>query len=472
MPETVQNPRIVGSSRERRVHPRVEVKSKVFADLGNGTFGAISNISDSGLTMRTAGPLPSEQIPNMCFRLTPVGKLIRLSAQVVWATVSTPVAGLQFRSMSAPDRAELTTWIQSELAHEGLDRANAYSAVQSAQEVEPTAQTAPPNQHDGQATLDRFTIPFAANQGSAVLGSAETTAELIANSGAPADVIQFPVPGFSADGDEKQSEPQSAELDRLKQLIVERTLEQKVGRKELQWAIAAVLSLLLVIIEIGLWQRVTRGALPTLGGPSTASDAIPVETGETATGPFQLKLVDRQNHQYVLHADGAPALDRTIASQTSDPASEKNSAEGAVPLARSGGNSRQSETSSGPGPFPASSLPFRCRGTAGNAITQSATVEGATTGSLDGMPVYTIEPTYPITDAQSCVEGTVRLHATIDRSGIVRNLKPVSGPPSLFNSAMNAARYWRFEPVLQDGQPTDAERDINVVFRNIVAETH
>jgi len=74
-------------------------------------------------------------------------------------------------------------------------------------------------------------------------------------------------------------------------------------------------------------------------------------------------------------------------------------------------------------------------------------------------------------DAQSCVDGTVRLRATIDRNEVVRNLHPVSGPATLFEAAMNAARYWRFRPAVSNGQTIEADRDIQVVFRNMLADT-
>jgi TonB family protein len=69
------------------------------------------------------------------------------------------------------------------------------------------------------------------------------------------------------------------------------------------------------------------------------------------------------------------------------------------------------------------------------------------------------------------VDGTVRLHATIDRNGAVRNLQPVSGPATLFEAAISAARYWRFRPIVSQGKAIEADRDIQVVFRNMLAGT-
>jgi protein TonB len=85
-------------------------------------------------------------------------------------------------------------------------------------------------------------------------------------------------------------------------------------------------------------------------------------------------------------------------------------------------------------------------------------------------PVLAVGPTYPIVDAQSCVDGTVRLRATIDRYGVVRSLEPVSGPTTLFGAAMSAVRNWRFRPAVRQGKAVEADRDVQVVFRNMLTD--
>ena len=76
-----------------------------------------------------------------------------------------------------------------------------------------------------------------------------------------------------------------------------------------------------------------------------------------------------------------------------------------------------------------------------------------------------IEPAYPEDAKQQGIQGTVKLHAVIDRNGSVQSLQPVNGPPVLVAAAVNAVRQWRFSETLLAGRSVETEEDINVVFR-------
>jgi TonB family protein len=76
-----------------------------------------------------------------------------------------------------------------------------------------------------------------------------------------------------------------------------------------------------------------------------------------------------------------------------------------------------------------------------------------------------VEPVYPEDAKQQGIQGTVKLHAIIDRHGSVENLQSVNGPPVLVAAAMNAVRQWRFSETLLAGQSVETEEDIDVVFR-------
>jgi protein TonB len=76
-----------------------------------------------------------------------------------------------------------------------------------------------------------------------------------------------------------------------------------------------------------------------------------------------------------------------------------------------------------------------------------------------------VEPVYPEDAKQQGVQGTVKLHAVIDRHGSVENLQSVNGPPLLVAAAMNAVRQWRFSETLLAGQTVETEEDIDVIFR-------
>ncbi len=60
--------------------------------------------------------------------------------------------------------------------------------------------------------------------------------------------------------------------------------------------------------------------------------------------------------------------------------------------------------------------------------------------------------------------GTVVLDAVIASDGSVVSLKRMTGPESLAPAAIEAARWWRFEPYRVDGQPVDVETQLSVQF--------
>ena len=98
------------------------------------------------------------------------------------------------------------------------------------------------------------------------------------------------------------------------------------------------------------------------------------------------------------------------------------------------------------------------------------TVQAAKTGPVAisslvlGSPIYRTTPEYsPIAKATG-THGTVVLQAVISKSGTIENLRVVSGPPMLQQSALDAVRQWRYRPYLLNGEPIEVETTINVVF--------
>jgi TonB family protein len=76
-----------------------------------------------------------------------------------------------------------------------------------------------------------------------------------------------------------------------------------------------------------------------------------------------------------------------------------------------------------------------------------------------------VEPVYPTLARQAHIQGDVRLQATISKTGAIENLRAVSGHPILIQAAMDAVRQWKYKPFLLNGEPTEAESEVIVVFR-------
>jgi periplasmic protein TonB len=83
---------------------------------------------------------------------------------------------------------------------------------------------------------------------------------------------------------------------------------------------------------------------------------------------------------------------------------------------------------------------------------------------IEGLLVSRSTPIYPPIAVAARVSGTVVLAATISKSGAIENLRVLSGPAMLRNSAMDAVQNWRYRPYLLNNQPVEVETTINVVF--------
>jgi protein TonB len=76
--------------------------------------------------------------------------------------------------------------------------------------------------------------------------------------------------------------------------------------------------------------------------------------------------------------------------------------------------------------------------------------------------VHKVNPRYPAKAQGAGVKGVVILEARIDKSGTIANLKVHSGHPLLDDAAMDAVRYWRYEPVFFNEEPIEVITTIAV----------
>ena len=74
------------------------------------------------------------------------------------------------------------------------------------------------------------------------------------------------------------------------------------------------------------------------------------------------------------------------------------------------------------------------------------------------------DPEYPEEAKKAKIQGTVVLGAVIDKDGIVRELRVVSGPKELRISSLDAVRQWTYKPYLLNGNPIEVETSINVTY--------
>ena len=79
--------------------------------------------------------------------------------------------------------------------------------------------------------------------------------------------------------------------------------------------------------------------------------------------------------------------------------------------------------------------------------------------------VHKFLPEYPQAAKQAGVEGTVMLEAIVGPQGNVERLNVISGPDDLSQAAMDAVRWWRYEPYEVNGKAVAVETTVELDFR-------
>jgi protein TonB len=78
------------------------------------------------------------------------------------------------------------------------------------------------------------------------------------------------------------------------------------------------------------------------------------------------------------------------------------------------------------------------------------------------LPLQT--PEYPPFYRGPRIPGVVRLDAVISKDGKVQTLKAISGNPVLVKVAMDAAKNWRYQPTLLNGEAVEVATEIDINF--------
>lgn len=79
-------------------------------------------------------------------------------------------------------------------------------------------------------------------------------------------------------------------------------------------------------------------------------------------------------------------------------------------------------------------------------------------------PETKVTPVYPMEAKKNRVTGKVVLDAIIAKDGSVANLRVVSGPSALQQSALDAVRQWHYKPYLVSGDPVEVDTTVQVLY--------
>jgi len=232
---------------------------------------------------------------------------------------------------------------------------------------------------------------------------------------------------------------------------------------------------------IGLWRN--SDTTPSTGA-QTQGSAPATPSAQTLPKPLQIEIIDSSNQRWVIPASAGAVRSGANAAGIANSGMSHDSSENIA--APSFGSSQTpehqgaEEVSAVPGEKGTAplllSLPERSVSASGSVAISSqrsfaVPAESSQAASHPeknlqvGQLVNLVDPVYPPDAEQKHIEGTVRLHATIGVDGSIKDLQPLSGPPSLLPAALSAVREWRYNPTLLNGQPIETQEDISLVFR-------
>lgn len=99
------------------------------------------------------------------------------------------------------------------------------------------------------------------------------------------------------------------------------------------------------------------------------------------------------------------------------------------------------------------------------AATGEEVVAKVSPAEMEHLLTHKVDPIYPEAAKETKAQGMVVLDAVIGPDGTVRDLRPVSGPDVLESAALDAVRWWRFEPYRLNGKPVEVETTVAVEFQ-------
>jgi TonB family protein len=87
------------------------------------------------------------------------------------------------------------------------------------------------------------------------------------------------------------------------------------------------------------------------------------------------------------------------------------------------------------------------------------------TDVMEKLVIHRVDPEYPAAARPEQLQGVIVLDVVVGRDGSVVDVHAQNGPEILAQSAMDAMRWWRFEPYRVDGQNMVVETTVAMEFK-------
>jgi protein TonB len=79
--------------------------------------------------------------------------------------------------------------------------------------------------------------------------------------------------------------------------------------------------------------------------------------------------------------------------------------------------------------------------------------------------IVQVRPDFPVLAKQARIQGQVQIDAVLDEQGNVIDMKVVSGPPLLYQAALDALKKWKYEPTYLNDQPIAVQMIVTITFQ-------
>jgi len=84
---------------------------------------------------------------------------------------------------------------------------------------------------------------------------------------------------------------------------------------------------------------------------------------------------------------------------------------------------------------------------------------------MEKLLIHRVEPTYPAEARRANLQGIIALDIVVGRDGSVVSMRALNGPDVLAHAAMDAMRWWKFDPYRINGDPAVVETTVAVEFK-------
>jgi TonB family protein len=84
---------------------------------------------------------------------------------------------------------------------------------------------------------------------------------------------------------------------------------------------------------------------------------------------------------------------------------------------------------------------------------------------MEKLLTHRVEPVYPAEARRANLQGVIALDIVVGRDGSVMSMHALNGPDALVRAAMDALRWWKFEPYRVNGEPAVVETTVAVEFK-------